>query len=183
LGLALVIGSLVHLAAARHEVEPAASTVTVHVGKAGLFRTFGDDHEVGAPLKGGSVDDGPTAAVAIVIDAPRLKVLDPNLSQGDRDQVQARMLGPDALDVARFPQIRFQSTRVDRTSSGWKVTGELTLHGETHPIMVTVTNDHSRYRGSASFKQTEFGMKPVTVAGGAVRVKDEISIDFDITTR
>jgi polyisoprenoid-binding protein YceI len=93
------------------------------------------------------------------------------------------MLGPNVLDVAHFPQIRFQSTTVTRTAAGWNVSGQLTLHGETHPIVVAVTTDRGRYRGTASFKQTAFGMQPVSVAGGAVKVKDEVSIDFDIATR
>lgn len=167
----------------RHQIDPTASTVTVHVKKAGLFRTFGDEHEVRAPLTSGAVDDGPTATVDIAIDASRLQVLDPGLSPADRDQVQTRMLGADVLDVSRFPQIRLKSTSVDRTAGGWNVTGQLTLHGETHPIVVTVTNDHGRYRGTATLKQTAFGMKPVSVAGGAVTVRDEVSIDFNITTR
>lgn len=183
IGLALAVCCGAQLMAARHEVDAAASTMTVHVKKAGLFRTFGDDHEVRAPLKSGFVDDGPPSAVDIIIDASRLQVLDPGASKSDRDQVQARMLGPDVLNVSNFPQIRFQSTAVVRTAAGWNVTGQLTLHGETHPIVVAVTNDRGRYRGTASFNQTAFGIKPVSVAGGAVKVKDEVSIDFDIATR
>jgi hypothetical protein len=37
-----------------------------------------------------------------------------------------------------------------------------------------------RYRGSATLKQTDFGMTPVTIAGGTVKVKDEIKIEFEI---
>ena len=39
-----------------------------------------------------------------------------------------------------------------------------------------------RYRGSATLKQTDFGMKPIRIAGGAIKVKDEVKIDFDILT-
>jgi hypothetical protein len=38
------------------------------------------------------------------------------------------------------------------------------------------------YKGSARLKQTEFGITPVTVAGGAVQVKDEVTLDFDVVT-
>jgi len=38
----------------------------------------------------------------------------------------------------------------------------------------------SRYRGSATLKQTDFGITPVTVAGGTVKVKNEVKVEFDI---
>jgi polyisoprenoid-binding protein YceI len=63
---------------------------------------------------------------------------------------------------------------------GWLVRGELTLHGQTHVVTLNVAVDQGRYRGSASLKQTDFGMSPISVAGGAVKVKDEVKIDFDI---
>src|SRR5450631_3035780 len=36
------------------------------------------------------------------------------------------------------------------------------------------------YRCSASFKQSNFGISPISIAGGAVKVKDEVKIEFDI---
>jgi hypothetical protein len=50
-------------------------------------------------------------------------------------------------------------------------------------VTVKVVRDHDHYRGSASLKQTAFGITPITIAGGAVKVKDEVSIEFDIVTR
>ena len=148
-----------------------------------MFRAFGDDHEVRAPIKSGVVDDGAHATVDVVIDASQMRVLDPRLSESDRREVQDRMLGPQVLDVSKYAQIRFQSTSVERATDGWKVAGQLTLHGSTKPIVVAVTNDRGHYRGTATVKQTTFGITPVAVAGGTVKVKDEVSIDFDITTQ
>lgn len=157
------------------------STITVHVFKAGLFRAFADNHTIQAPLEEGSLDDSPSPHVQIVIDARRLRVLDPGLSAKDRQEVQARMLGPDVLDVGRFPRISFHSVGLKPLEKGgWLVRGELELHGHIRAIMVNVSFDDSRYRGSAMLKQTDFGIAPISVAGGTVRVKDELRIDFDI---
>src|SRR5258705_415429 len=60
---------------------------------------------------------------------------------------------------------------------------DLTLHGETHPVEATVNGGNGRYTGAAKFKQTEFGIKPVSVAGGSVKVKDELRIEFEITAK
>jgi len=182
-GLSVAAWGTAQPATARHDIDPSTSTITVHVNKAGVFRAFGDDHEVRAPIKTGSVDDGSTAVVDLVIDASQMRVLDQGLSDTDRREVQERMLGPQVLDVAQYPEIRFRSTSIDRTAGGWRVTGQLTLHGATRPIVVAVTNERGHYRGTAAFRQTNFGITPVSVAGGTVKVKDEVSIDFDIVTR
>ena len=36
------------------------------------------------------------------------------------------------------------------------------------------------YSGNALIRQTDFGIQPVRAAGGAVRVKDEVEVQFDI---
>jgi hypothetical protein len=43
-----------------------------------------------------------------------------------------------------------------------------------------VAEKAGHYVGSALIKLTEFGIKPVKVAGGTVKVKDEVRIEFDI---
>jgi hypothetical protein len=45
-------------------------------------------------------------------------------------------------------------------------------------VLVSLESGH--YRGSASFKQSEFGITPIRIAGGTVKVKDELKIEFDI---
>jgi hypothetical protein len=163
-------------------IDPVNSKVIVRVSKAGLFSAFGDDHEVAAPIFEGFVDEE-TRRVKLVIDADRLRVLDPHLSSDKRQQVQERMLGPDVLDVVRFPRISFESTAVEQPGSGrLLVRGQLSLHGQTHAVVVTVRTDRGSYKGTCTFKQREFGITPVSVAGGTVKVKDELTIEFDVRT-
>jgi polyisoprenoid-binding protein YceI len=91
------------------------------------------------------------------------------------------MLGPQVLDADRFPEIRFQSTEIERRGpEQWIVRGKLTLHGKERPVSFEVVLKDDHYRGSVPLKQTDFGMKPVTVAGGTVKVKDEVKIEFEI---
>jgi len=61
--------------------------------------------------------------------------------------------------------------------------GNLMLHGQTRPIDLRVVNTQLHYRGMAVHQQTEFGIKPITVGGGTIKVKDEVKIDFDIVIR
>jgi hypothetical protein len=170
-------------AAARQEIDASRSTITVRVFKSGLFRAFADNHEIEAPIRNGYVEDGEPARVQIEVDAQRMLVLDPALSPHDRTQVQTRMLGPEVLDVNRFPSIRFESTSIDRVdATGWTVRGQLTLHGQSRPVTIKVVREAGHYRGSMSLRQTDFGITPITVAAGAVKVKDALTIDIDIVT-
>ena len=158
------------------------STVTVRVFKSGLFRAFADDHVIEAPLAEGSLDAA-MLAVHIAIDVRAMRVLDPSLSLKDRLEVQTRMLGPDVLDGARFPHVRFRSVVVQPGDAGrWSVRGELEVHGQTRPVTVNVVREQGHYKGSASLKQSDFGITPISIAGGTVKVKDDIKIDFDIVT-
>jgi len=133
------------------------------------------------PLAEGSIDDTATPHVQIVVDAPRMRVLDPGLSAKDRQEVQARMLGPEVLDAYRFRHISFHSLAIERLGAGgWLVRGELELHGQFRPVTVKVVLEDSRYKGSTTVRQTDFGITPIRLPGGTVKVKDEITIDFDI---
>jgi polyisoprenoid-binding protein YceI len=152
------------------------------VSKAGLFSALGDNHDVEAPISEGVIDES-ARRVTFVIESRRMKVLDPNLAADKRKEVQERMLGADVLDVAHFPQIKFESTGVEQAGPGHMIVhGQLTLHGATRPVAVSVRTENGHYLGSATLKQQEFGITPIAIAGGTVKVKDEVKIEFDIRT-
>ena len=165
--------------AQQHNVDTQKSTLTIHVGKTGVFSGFGHEHEVRAPIHSGTVDAGPHAAVEIHVNARDLRVLDEDASDKDRADVQATMLGPDVLDSVQHPEIIFKSSAAESTGEGrWTLRGNLTLHGQTHPVTVQVTLNDGHFTGEAAVKQTEFGIKPPGKTG--VRAKDEVTIHFDV---
>jgi polyisoprenoid-binding protein YceI len=168
-------------AQARPRIDPAKSTVTVRVDRAGLFSVFGDNHLVSGPIADGWISLEAPLGVELRIESAALRVLDPWLSASDRAEVQERMLGPDVLDVERYPAISFVSTSVVADGPDrWKATGQLSLHGMTREIAFPVARRNGRYLGSVRIKQRDFGIRPVTVALGTIRVKDEIVIEFDV---
>jgi polyisoprenoid-binding protein YceI len=166
--------------AQQRAIDTAKSEMTVRVYKAGVLSAFGHDHEIAAPIAGGSVDTG-AHRVELRVNASVLRVRDPGASEKDRAEIQKTMLGPDVLDVERHHEIVFRSTGAEKSGEGvWRVNGTLTVHGESRPVVVEVRERDGRYVGSARLKQSEFGIKPIKVAGGTVKVKDEIRVDFNI---
>jgi polyisoprenoid-binding protein YceI len=156
------------------------STITIHVHKAGVFSAFGHNHEITAPVAQADLDAGALSA-AILVHASDLKVVDTELSEKDRTAVQEAMLGPKVLDVKRFPEIRFKSSRIEQTSpQHFRVTGILELHGVKKDISLEMTGGPQEYKGNTKLKQTDYGIQPVSAGGGAVKVKDEIDLEMDI---
>ncbi len=161
-------------------VDTTKSVMTVHVFKTGILSAFGHDHEVSAPIERGTVDVA-GRRVELHADAGALRVLDPGVSEKDREEIQATMLGADVLDARNHKEIAFRSTGAVESGAGvWKVTGDLTLHGETRPVSANVAEKQGHFTGACRFKITDFGIKPIRVAGGTIRVKDEVQIEFDI---
>jgi polyisoprenoid-binding protein YceI len=88
------------------------------------------------------------------------------------------------LETKKFPQITFRSSRVEKAGDGqWKVEGALSLHGVTKPVSLAVKRTGDAYTAHTALKQTDFAIKPVSVGGGLVKVKNEVEIDFQIFTR
>ena len=159
-------------------MDTAKSKLTVFVYKEGLFAFAADNHEVYTPIVSGSLDQT-SKTVDLTIDATKMQVQDP---PSRRDKVQANMLGPDVLDVANYPKITFHSSKIETADPDhWTVTGDLTLHGQTRPITLQVVRtDPNTFSGSVMVRQTDFGISPIKIAGGAVRVKNDVKVEFTI---
>ena len=183
----LTIAILAPTAAAGAESRPidkGRSTLTVFVYKSGLFSAFADDHIIRAPVAGGSISADAPLAVEVRVQSATLEVLDPKLAADKRADVQARMLGPEVLDSARYPDITFTSTAIEPAGTDrWTVTGRLTIRGQTRPVTFAVARRDGRYRGTAVLKQRDFGIQPISIVGGTVKVKDEIKVEFDIVAQ
>jgi hypothetical protein len=182
--LVLVVAGVLttsHTRAETHAINVEQSTLTVFAYKSGLFSAFADNHIIKAPIAGGSISEDSPLKVDLTVRAANLRVLDPSLAPDRRAEVQARMLGPEVLDVTTFPEITFASTTIDPSGADrWNVTGRLTIHGQTRTITFAVSRANGRYHGDVPIKQRDFGIEPIRIAAGAVKVKDELKVEFDI---
>jgi polyisoprenoid-binding protein YceI len=139
---------------------------------------FAHNHTIHAPIREGKVS---ATAVELVVESGKMTVIDTDVSDQDRAKIQGTMLGPEVLDSKRYPEIRFRSNSMKELSPGkWKVEGELTLHGETKSVTIEVTGDGSKYTGTARLRQTDFGITPISLAGGTIKVKDEVEVEFEV---
>jgi polyisoprenoid-binding protein YceI len=188
--VALLLFGLSCAVAHAADIDLAASTITVKVEKTGLFSAFAHDHTIAAPLASGHLDVQKRTA-ELKFRSQEMKVLDPGIKDSERDDIDRTMKSYKVLDAGRFPEIVFVSTSVETPAVGAKpaeadvakrylVHGKLTLHGVTRPIELPVSFSDGHYTGKVTLKQTEFGITPVKIAGGTVKVKDPIEIVFEI---
>ena len=99
---------------------------------------------------------------------------------------------PDFLDVAKYPTITFKSTKFEADGPNkWKVTGELTLHGVTKPVVLDVESSgapvsmggktHAGAAATTKIKRSDFGLTwNKALEAGGVMVGDEVAISIDV---
>jgi polyisoprenoid-binding protein YceI len=183
LSAAAILPAALWAAGAPREIDSQKSVMTVRVFKSGLFSAFGHEHEISVPIENGTLNES-APSVELAVDARKMRVMDKDVSEKDRTEIQETMLGPKVLDTRQFPQIRFSSTAVESKGSGhWAVRGDLSLRGQTHPVTLEVRGGEGHYRGTAELKQRAFGIEPVSVGGGTVKVKDELRVEFQIVAK
>jgi polyisoprenoid-binding protein YceI len=180
----LLIAMCTALVSAQDEaIDVQRSTITVHVGKAGVFSVGGHEHWVNAPISAGALNDSDRPRVEFRVDASKLVVKpDPKVDAKTQAEIQ-RDMQERTLESATYPEITFRSSRVEKQADGqWTVDGTLTLHGVTKRITAAVKRNGDAYVGHATLRQTDFGIKPISAAVGTVKVKNELAIDFHIVT-
>ena len=165
-------------AAEQLHIGAARGTIDFAIGDSRLFRTTGSFKDWLGTVR---VDDMEVSrsTVAVKVNTNSIDMLDP--------QQSAMLKDADFFDVARFPEMTYLSTRIDRTGeTTLKVEGEITLRGITRPMAldVAVTDRkpdaaagarYARFRGAGSLKRSEFGMvKYIDMVGDRV--------DFSIRT-
>ena len=179
-----------------YQIDPAKSRLTIAVGKSGAFSFLaGHKHEVSGPIESGSIDVDPAnlsgSRVSLAIATSSLKVSGEDEPPEDRPKVQKAMESEQVLGVAQYPHITFESTGVTGGRPGTPtldvvVAGRLTIRDVTRPVSVPVhlqLSDQSlKANGRFSVRQTEFGIKPISV-GGAVAVKDRLDIAFSVAAQ
>jgi polyisoprenoid-binding protein YceI len=179
----------------RYQLDARQSKFTVQAFATGLLAGFGHNPGIGIRDFTGEVQFDPNrlteAALRLTIKANSLAVLD-DVKEKDRREIEQAMFD-EVLEVRTYPEITFQSTSttVTRIVAGRykaRIIGDLTLHGVTRNNLwimaqITVDGDKLTAQGDFSLKQTDFNIKLVSVAAGALKLKDELKFTFDLVGR
>ena len=169
--------SMAPVPAGAYTLDKAHSSLVMRLDHLGFSHFTARFTRFDADLK---LDPANLAASSVKVNVDPHSLDSDNAPAGFMDQLRGNMW----LDVAKYPQITFRSTKVEKVGAkGVRITGDLTLHGVTRPISGNVSASADRYVGSTTVSQRDFGIEPIAVAGGLVKVKNEVRIDFAIASR
>jgi polyisoprenoid-binding protein YceI len=101
------------------------------------------------------------------------------LTDADRADIK-NTLAHKVLNAGQHPRIVFASRQVAGTAESFSIDGDLTIAGVTQPVTVQGDLTGGRARGSAVVVQSRWGIKPYSAFLGALKLRDEVDVEFDI---
>ena len=176
-------------------VDPAESIVVIEVRRAGSLARLGHDHVVAshevegfiAPAEGRAdlyvalgrmaVDEAPLRAEAGFATQP---------TEADIEGTRANMLEK-VLEAEKFPFAVVRVSGADAKQGRATLELAITLHGATRTLQAPAQIDADAMQmtvtGRLGLDQTDFGITPYSVLGGAIAVQNRVELSFRIRAR
>jgi YceI-like domain len=163
-----------------------SATLTVKTGRAGAIAKIGHDlvMEVGsweATLDVGG-DDG-EASIVLTADARSLRVVEGTggiQALGSEEKAGIEQTIDDEVLKGTTIAFRSRSVRLDPGGAALHVDGELELAGRRHGIAFVLTaGEDGRLTGSATLRQTNWGLRPYSALFGTLKVADDVEVALD----
>jgi len=176
-------------------VDPRESLVVIEVRRAGSLARLGHDHVVASHEVGGYVapDEGRAdlyvALGRLAVDEAALRTeagFDTQPAESDIEGTRANMLGK-VLEAEKFPFALIRVSGADASQRDVTLSVAITLHGSTRtlqaPARIDADAGEMSVTGRLSFDQTDFGITPYSLLGGAIAVKNGVELRFRIRAR
>jgi polyisoprenoid-binding protein YceI len=183
-----------------YEIDPERTRVTVLVYRAGRLARLGHNHAITSGQERGVIWLGTDAAASgfeihvpvasFVVDDPEARAAAGSDFPGTvpdeaRQGTTANMLRAEVLDAEHYPEI---VVRAERGEGDWR---HAIVHATVRvkdvpremdvPVDLAVTPQAVTASGAFQVRQTDFGITPFSVGGGALQVADTLDVRFEIT--
>jgi polyisoprenoid-binding protein YceI len=178
----------------QYAIDPRASQFTVQAFASGLISAVAHSPKIAIRRWTADVsfipDSIADAKLKVVAVPSSFEVLD-DLRESDRRELH-RVMFDDVLEVRKFPQINFESSnvgveRIKDNLSRVNVEGRLSLHGVTNGqsffSQVAFGVDSFRAYGEFSLLQSDYGIRIASIAGGTLKLQDELKFSFYVVGR
>jgi polyisoprenoid-binding protein YceI len=160
-------------------VDPVHSTAQFTARHFGIVPVIGT-----IPIRSASVKLNPGEQLPISVTAQ----FDPAKVDTHNDMRDGDLRSPHYFDVATYPNMQFVSTKIEGDAKHFTVTGDLTMHGQTHPVTLTAQvagagkSPRGRsivaYAATATIDRTQWGMSygPMIV-GNSIDISVNVEAD------
>jgi hypothetical protein len=185
-----------------YDIVAERSSLRVLVYRAGSLATLGHNHVVSSGIFQGTVYVAEPLSsttfelrlpvAGFVIDDPQQRAAaGPDFSAPvDADAIEgtrSNLLGDKQLDVINWPEIVLRCRGATRVAEGWVLDVDITTRGNTRrveiPAQITTNDDEIKASGVFSVRQSALGLVPFSVMMGALKVRDQLDIHFQLTAQ
>jgi hypothetical protein len=159
-----------------HNIGPSNGSLKVKTGKEGAASKAGHNLVLGVNSWEATVEGGDSPSIKLTADPSSLEVVEAEggskpLDDGDKDDIKKsisdKVLGSD--------QITFQSSEVSDSSAK----GDLSIAGKSQTVDVPLNVSGDKISGSVTLSQKDFGIKKFSALMGALKVTDEVTVEFE----
>jgi len=178
-----------------YRIDPAESLIVIEVRRGGSLARLGHDHVIAshevtgyvAPSEGRA--DMYVALARLVVDEPELRKeagFDTQPTESDIEGTRSNMLNH-VLEAERFPFALISVAGADAKQKKATLAVEMTLHGQMRtfqvPAEIEAGAESISVSGKLAFNQSDFGITPYSLLGGAIAVKDGLALRFRIRAK
>lgn len=166
--------------AGTYKFGPDNASLHVETGRSGAAAKAGHDLVIDVKSWSATLEVGDNTSLELSADPTSLHVREGKggmqaLKDDDKEDIRKTI----DKDVLKKKDITFKSTSVEAAGDGLKVGGDLEMGGKSKPITFELSENGGTLTGSATFKQSDWGIKPYSALFGALKVNDDVNVVVD----
>lgn len=163
--------------AGTYEFGPDTASLQVETTRSGAAAKAGHDLLIDVNSWSATLEVGDSSSLELSADSTSLHVREGKggmqaLKDDDKEDIRKTI----DKDVLKKKAISFQSSSVEPAGDGLKVSGDLEMGGKSKPITFELSENGGTITGSATLKQSDWGIKPYSALFGALKVNDEVNV-------
>lgn len=161
-----------------HNIGPSNGSLKVKTGKEGAAAKMGHDLVIAVNTWDATIEGGDSPSIKLTADPSSLEVVEGSggakpLSDKDKGDIKKSI----DKKVLGSSQISFTSSEVSDSAAK----GDLSIAGKSSSVNVPLTVNGGTISGSITLSQSEFGIKQFSAMMGALKVKDQVTVEFEAT--
>lgn len=176
--------------------------VTIKAFRGGRLARLGHNHVIAVRALNGDVWLAPEITESrlqlrfrvadLVVDDDALRAsagegFEATVSEKDKDGTRRNMLSSSLLDGEQFPEIQLASSTITRSPDGLDVNVTVSIKGVSSsirlPVTLTIDDQTIIAEGNTTISQNALGLVPFSVMLGALKVEDEMQLEYRLIAR
>jgi hypothetical protein len=159
-----------------HNIGPSNGSLKVKTGREGAAAKMGHDLVLAVNSWEATIEGGDSPSIKLTADPSSLEVVEGSggakpLSDKDKGEIKKSI----DKKVLGSSQISFTSSEVSDSAAK----GDLSIAGNSSSVDVPLSVNGDTVSGSITLSQKDFGIKQFSAMMGALKVKDQVTVEFE----